>query len=968
MSISNDNGNANPSAGMPSQDNKTSLKDRVYAATDQGFDIFKYEVPALSNLVKAKSDKYPKFRFRPDDKIPSACLYSPNDKYQYWRIVDFGICSHTMSAFDVYMYNRGMDINNPANFKQALHELAAKYGVKDDNHTTYTPKPEWKERPANPGEEEGQYVFKKRDSFTQGEISYWGKNVKEEHLRKLGWAPLEYIGKVRDGKIKEQHSTPQFPIFIQTCPHTDKTTGERKEFYKIYKPYADKEHRFFYIEKKPNDYIWGLELVQEEVRKNDGKKLNKIAIVSGGSDAVNCLSMGIIPVYFNSETADFSETQHKLLLEYAENTYYIGDIDSTGKKCSRKLAKDFPDIYIVELPEDLLKSKDWRKNPCKDLKDYLKIHPYYNAFRDLINKAERCKFWEEKKDKDGKLKGYSLSPTFQAYLLNQLGYYATKGKVKGKYQFIQIKENRKVSCVDSMDLETSLNNWSREKGLPKEVKDLMVKKRNDLPNEKNSNLKVKVDLDFTSCTEYLQRIFFNNCMVEVTPEGTKQYRYEETSAKDIYVWEDNILPHDYKAQKPMFRIETYEDGSLGAVLTEEGERCDVLRILRNTSRMYWRQEDEMNIPLNEQQQQEERRNLASKLFALGYCLHHYRLPSKSWALVLMDAHPSENEKQCNGGSGKSFFMRCLENMVGKTNVVWKELTNKAKSQERFFDADVTDKTNLILVDECAKDINLKDFFAKITGNYGIEHKGENKFSISAEHAPKMVFATNHLIMQDDDSTLRRIWPLVFSDYYHHKSSSNNYLEERTIADDIGHQVFSSSYPEEKWQLYGAMGIQCLQLFMTTPEKVVPPMKAIEQRKLNANMDEDLADWADEYFAPRNGHLNVEESLKTAFKDYAHATDTNESEKGALRRFKSKLKVYCEAKGLIFNPTNMISGFVGYDKDRNRVRRDKVEYIYIGTQEGCLPTSDTASTETEQLAPLPQAPFKDAIDLDDGRPF
>lgn len=967
MSINNDNGNANPSVGMPSQDNKTSLKDRVYAATNQGLDILKDQVPALNNLVIDRSKKPPKFKFRPEEKHPSACLYPPNGKYQYWRMADYGISNHTMSPIAVYMYNRNMDTNNPDNFKQALRELADKYGVKNDNYTTYTPKPEWIDRAANPGEEEGQYVYKKRETFTQGEISYWGKNVKEEHLRKMGWAPLEYIGKVKEGMVKEFHSSPQFPIFIQTCPHTDKTTGERKEFYKIYKPYADKEHRFFYIKKKPNDYIWGLELVQEEVRKNDGKKLNKIAIVSGGSDAVNCLSMGMTPVYFNSETADFSETQHKLLLEYAENIYYIGDIDPTGIKCTSKIAQNFPDIYIAELPMSLLKYTNRRGNQCKDLKDYLELHPNREAFWNLIHKAKRCKFWEEKQDKDGNVKGYNMSPTYMAYLLKLNGFYTLKDDNQEGRQYIRIENHKKVKSIKLKDIETFANNWSCEKALSKDIQDAMVKNRDLLPNANKCKL-TEVDLDFTSCTEYLQRIFFNNYMVEVTPEETKQYRYEETSAKDIYVWEDKILPHDYKAQKQMFTIETYEDGSLGAVLTEEGERCDVLRILRNTSRMYWRQEDEMNIPLNEQQQQEERRNLASKLFALGYCLHHYRLPSKSWALVLMDAHPSENEKQCNGGSGKSFFMRCLENMVGKTNVVWKELINKAKSQERFFDADVTKKTNLILVDECAKDVNLKDFFAKITGNYSIDPKMKTPFSIDAEHAPKMVFATNHLIMQDDDSTLRRIWPLVFSDYYHHKSSSNDYLEERTIADDTGYQVFSSSYPEEKWQLYGAMAIQCLQLFMATPEKVVPPMKAIEQRKLNANMDEDLADWADEYLAPRNGRLNVEISLKTAFNNYEHVTGINEDKKGALKRFKNKLKVYCKAKGLIFNPTNIISGYVGYDKDRNRVRRDRVEYIFIATQEGCLSTSDTASPETEQLAPLPQNPFKEAMGLDDGSPF
>ena len=64
-----------------------------------------------------------------------------------------------------------------------------------------------------------------------------------------------------------------------------------------------------------------------------------MVITSGGSDAVNLLSLGFQPVWFNSETAAIRADDIQLLSKMARRVILIPDIDATGIAQARTLAR-----------------------------------------------------------------------------------------------------------------------------------------------------------------------------------------------------------------------------------------------------------------------------------------------------------------------------------------------------------------------------------------------------------------------------------------------------------------------------------------------------------------------------------------------------------------------------------------------------------------------------------------------------
>ncbi len=85
------------------------------------------------------------------------------------------------------------------------------------------------------------------------------------------------------------------------------------------------------------------------------------------------------------------------------------DLDATGLAQALRNALKHINIYSIELPAWLRAKKDFRGNPCKDLKDFINLsgenqeQTYYN-FLVLKRNARRIKFWqktvEEKSGKD----------------------------------------------------------------------------------------------------------------------------------------------------------------------------------------------------------------------------------------------------------------------------------------------------------------------------------------------------------------------------------------------------------------------------------------------------------------------------------------------------------------------------------------------------------------------------------------
>ena len=315
----------------------------------------------------------------------------------------------------------------------------------------------------------------------------------------------------------------------------------------------------------------------------------------------------------------------------------------------------------------------------------------------------------------------------------------------------------------------------------------------------------------------------------------------------------------------------------------------LLRFLANSSRLYWRKADELQQTLTDEEQQDEEQCLLAKLTCIGYLLHSYKSESESWAPILLDSTMGESTDECNGRSGKSFFLNAIGKLISTFLV---DARVKSVTENRFIFDGVTESTNLIVVDECHRQLDYDFFFGKITGDLRGEEKGNHPFLIPFSKSPKLAFATNYVLQRHDPSTMGRLWPQLFSDYYHVATKQNDYRESRGIRDDFGQNLMGTDYTEQDWQADIALMLQCLQLYLSLPKderKQMPPMSLIERREKRAVIGKDFEQWATEYLAPDSGNLDTEIKSLDMLANFNLETKYGWS----LSKFTRHLKDYCE---------------------------------------------------------------------------
>jgi len=857
------------------------LLERVYDATHAGLDIITDLLPAVDDSVIHHKKA---FRLRPDERTPSAHLYPPKDSDDCWHVKDFGMGEGGgfFSPIDLYMWERGYGQDK---FRMALEELAERYGV-EEHLSASVNKPVIEVRDALPDEIGTMPSVDLFAGFGGIDLSCWGEGTKAEHLATYGWSAVNELRIPKDGKVYVRKPTPTYPIFAQRCEYTDEQ-GRQQIFYKCYEPMNfDKAHRFLIAGKKPRqrNYIYGLQAVRRAFEERGEEKLPVLLLVSGGSDAVSALQMGYLAVWLDSEVKGLSESDYSLLMKYCQRLINIPDIDDTGMKAGRRLALSIPGIHTAWLsPSDMGSLHDNRGRQCKDLRDFRRLNPSKKAFETLLDRAVSAQFWTEYTNKSGR-KEYTLSLTSLNYFLELNGYYTLKDESRNEPQYIHI-DGIIVQKVTAKAIVSFLKQWMEQHGLPKALQDKVLRSH-DLPTNNRSTLRERDDLDFSKGTATAQYFHFRNCWVEVTGEKITTHRY--TDPADHYVWDDNIIQHDYRLFDDMFSIGTDEDGRYIVSCPQNARASKLLSFLVNTSRLYWRKKDEFGEELTEEEIAEENLLFASRIANLGYLLTSYKSESEAWATICQDSAMAESADECNGRSGKSFYFRVVGKMA-KTFTI-DAATTSFKDPRFIFDG-VSSDTDLVLIDECPRKFNYNFVYGLITGDFRIEEKNRHSYVIPFSQSPKIGLGTNFTISRHDPSTEGRIWPQPFSDYYHVKTPTNDYLESRSIRDDFGQNLMGTDYSEEDWQLDFALMTQCVRFYLSLEpgnRRIMPPMNHIERREQLVAVGKDFKQWADDYFAEDSGRLDCKLKVEQVLSDFNRETMFGWSP----NRLTHHLKDYC----------------------------------------------------------------------------
>lgn len=906
----------------------------LYAATRDGLDIILYYYPQAGDCVDNKK----KFKRRPDETDASACIKRFQDCY---KVTDFGDTATAMSPLDICMREEGL------RFNEAIARLADRYGVSDQLQRNIN-KPDIRKRPATPDEAEGTRFFELEDHFTPEQLKVLGPRVKQEHTDALHWHVARSISYVKNREVTTKYTTPTYPIFMRECIVTDPEPGKPDRFYKIYEPLnPDKQWRFSYTPDgaKPRRYINGLLELRMAYRKlndqleaewrrtaQDGdvykeQKLPEAFICSGERDSLCLRALGYHPLWFNSETYQVSPEEMREIGKYVERLYNIPDIDTTGLRKGRELALRFMDIYTVWLPSWLSGYKDQRGKARKDLRDFVELRPEYADFQNLLQLAMPARFWDVQWSQRSQKNTYTINTAHLHYFLTLNGFYTLHDDNSDQVRYIHMKDSI-VRQVKAKDITNFLRQFTLQRYLPVEIRNLIL----DSPRTGESTLSLldEVTLDFTSYTADSQYIFFPDCCWQVTKDGI--HRHEGTLPDGRSVWDSNVIPHHVKELPPMFAVSHHTDAMgrdlLDIRINSEHRSC-FFQYLINTSRIHWRKEletlwqdkdikeaeayrdahrfDIAGPLLTADEVHEQKLNLINKIYAIGYNLHRYKSPSRAWALFAMDNKIGE-EDQCNGRSGKSFLFKAFRFFMRTVSLSGRN--PKLMDNPHVYDQ-VDQHTDFILVDDCDHYLNTSLFYDNITSGMTVNPKNNRSFFIEFEDSPKFGFTTNYVPRDFDASTNARLLYMVFSDYYHEKTPENDYLETRTIRDDFGRNLMTSTdYTEDDWNQDINFFAQCLQFYLSMADrgiKIQPPMDNIIKRKYKSDMGGSFEDWAYGYFSEESGNLNRPIVRKEAYEAFV---DFSKVSKGywPMQRFTKALRGFVELCPYVaeMNPADMLN--------------------------------------------------------------
>ena len=587
-------------------------------------------------------------------------------------------------------------------------------------------------------------------------------------------------------------------------------------------------------------------------------------------------------------------------MKYVDRIYNIPDLDSTGIKRGVELAMSYMEVFTIWLP-DWLPTYKVRGKLRKDLRDFVELRPHPKDFRNLMKIAMPVKFWETKFTKEGIRNEINTEYVYHFLRLNGFGTMENKNSKTG--QMFILNQNNIVKEVKAKHVRGFLRDFLETKYIDIEIRNL-VNNTTRLSESSFDNLKDQ-KVDFSDFDRNRQFFFFLNKTVEITANEIKSYNSKDM---DRYVWEDELIKHDFKRTSESFTI-THSDGEYDIVVNHNNS--NYFSFLINASRVHWQKEYEERISefpegideyikankfnicgplLSEIEKDEQKQHLINKIFTIGYLLHRYKDPHRAWCVFAMDNMVGEIGDS-NGRSGKSFCYKALRNFM--KSVTLSGRNPKLTENPHIYDR-ITEYTDFVIVDDSHEYLDFNFFFDVVTGDMPVNPKNNQSYEIPFEKAPKFCITSNYTLRKIDPSTEGRILYSVFSDYYHQRTDENKYKETRSIYDDFGKNLLADDYSENEWNNDFNFFVDCVRFYLSTlfdkeGIKIQPPMGNVTSRNLMTQMGDAFSDWASVYFSPESENVNCMVPRDVAFKNFEAVSNLK---KWTPQRFLKALKAFC----------------------------------------------------------------------------
>ncbi|GGG93373.1 hypothetical protein [Pedobacter zeae] len=340
---------------------------------------------------------------------------------------------------------------------------------------------------------------------------------------------------------------------------------------------------------------------------------------------------------------------------------------------------------------------------------------------------------------------------------------------------------------------------------------------------------------------------FKNTIIKVCKNNIDLLPYSELIKLNRSVWKSHILDREYNEQ-PNQQISEFQ------------------RFIENVSN-----------------NQENR--IRAFTSAIGYLLHHYNGSHMGQAVVCYDEQPTD-VKNPQGGTGKGLFANAISQMREMAEIDGKHF--KADDKFRFSSVEIT--SQVVAVDDLAKDVSFETFFSAITNGFTIEKKNLNSIKLPPEDSPKMLFSMNAIVNGNGGSHKRRMFIIEFSNFYSKHIITGS---EKPIEDMHGILFDRIEWNDQHWSSFTKYMIDCVQFYL---QNGLQPYELINVGKnaLIQQTSEEFSEWTEQ----QNFEFKKFYKTKQMFEEYRN-TYFGENAEFTQRSFTNMLKKYATSKNWDF---------------------------------------------------------------------
>lgn len=692
--------------------------------------------------------------------------------------------------------------------------------------------------------------------------------------------------------------------------------------------------------------------------------------------------------------------------------YVCYDEDETGLAASQAIALNNPQVRWLRLPKELGQIVQNTRNsqkpkPLKDVTDFVtrfaEVERMMPAdvqhddpvewFENALFDTPTCQFWQwesERKEKDG-----SSRARYKFDLRNTPVFLRAKGMVRHKIQqgsesfsrffllgnqhiYYELFPGEKGSGKMVAQARELMTEWLRAHKEYNDEKGALSRAIYSAKLEQSIMDSIEtMDFDIKSYGPDFDHFFFENTAVKVTKDCIETVGYGQmrwwTNAEAIMEGRFSTMAQAWHVEINGFyeterlkHEEILQAAKTEAELKEENMRWDGwqalwkyrlvtdkpieqmplhFRFLYNTSRIFWEKEQTQELTATERQMQD--MYLIAMLHAIGSALVRQRSANRQQFLHITD-NGTRREDLASGGTGKTVILELLGLVRRVLKIDGKALEGSNIVLEQEVGKVVPGIHNIVCIDELPAGFSPKKMF---NNTLSVTSRGLYKTAITlqGDDVPKFVIASNETIDLSSDSTSRRTYQLLVSDWYHPRSMDGS-RPAHTPADDFrseGLKEVARNLPPQLLNEARNLLLGCVQLFFQFPDETIMPPKdsrALLRQALAASKDEQFTRWIAGYLADKRhiGQPIAQRELAISLLDYCGITIGEKTIKSAYKRIRDNLDDYLRTSiyvvdppVVLLTPTDREKGFrrcaawqhpmnpdgtIKTDKDGNRLPR------------------------------------------------